>query len=61
MYGMERCNLKKLNKAEDQEHCEVSISNKFTALENSDGDVDIDKAWEIVKENIKISTKQIIV
>jgi hypothetical protein len=38
---MERFNLKKLNKVEDEEQYHVEISNKFTALENlKDTEVD---------------------
>ena len=37
---------------------QIEISNRFGALENlSDGE-DINRAWEIVKEIIKISAKE---
>jgi hypothetical protein len=36
----------------------VEISNRFTALENLDTEVDINKAWENIRENIKISAKK---
>jgi hypothetical protein len=48
---MERFNLKKLNEAEGI---------RFTALENSDDDVDINRAWETIRENINISAKESI-
>jgi hypothetical protein len=32
-------------------------SNRFAALENLDAEVDINRAWETVRENIKISAK----
>ncbi|PNF13747.1 hypothetical protein B7P43_G14087 [Cryptotermes secundus] len=54
---MERFNLKKLNKVDVKEQYRVEISNKFVALENSDTKVDVNKAWETVGENIKISAK----
>jgi hypothetical protein len=54
---MERFNLKKLNKLEDKEEYHVEISNRFTALENLDTEVDIKRAWETIRENIKISAK----
>jgi hypothetical protein len=50
---MERFNLKKVNKAEGNEQYCVEISNGFTALE-----ADIKRAWETVRENIKISVKE---
>jgi hypothetical protein len=34
------------------------MSNRLSALEILDDDVDINRAWETVKENIKISAKQ---
>jgi hypothetical protein len=37
---------------------QVEISNRFTTLENSDDDVDVNRAWEIIRENIKISVKK---
>jgi hypothetical protein len=36
----------------------VEIWNRFAALENIDTEVDVNKAWEIPRENIKISTKE---
>ena len=40
---------------------QIEISNRFGALENlSDGE-DINRAWEIVKEIIKISAKESLV
>jgi hypothetical protein len=35
-----------------------SISNRFAALENLDTEVDVNKAWETIRENIKISAKE---
>jgi hypothetical protein len=56
---MERFNLnKKLNKVEGKEQYCVEISNRFTAMENSDTEVDVNKAWETIRENIKISAKE---
>ncbi|PNF34910.1 hypothetical protein B7P43_G01414 [Cryptotermes secundus] len=49
---MERFNLKKLNKVEGKEQYRVEISNWFTTLENSDTDVDINKAWETLRSNL---------
>ncbi|PNF37844.1 hypothetical protein B7P43_G08371, partial [Cryptotermes secundus] len=63
---MERFNLKKLNKVEGKEEYCVEISNRFAALENSDTEVDVNKAWETnrenlifhIRENIKMSAKE---
>jgi hypothetical protein len=55
---MERFNLKKLNKVDGKEQYCVEISNRFAALENLDAGVDVNKAWETIRENIKISAKE---
>ena len=52
---MERFNLKKLNEVEGKEQYPVEISNRFAAWENLDTEVDINKGWETIRENIKIS------
>jgi hypothetical protein len=36
----------------------IEISNSFAALENLDTEVDVHKAWETIRENIKISAKE---
>jgi hypothetical protein len=43
---MEKSNLKKLNGAEGKEQCHVEISNRFTALENLDNKVEINRDSE---------------
>jgi hypothetical protein len=50
---VERFSLKKLNEVEGNEQCHAGISNRFTALENLDTEVDI-KGWE----NINILAKE---
>jgi hypothetical protein len=35
----------------------VTIKNKFAALENLDDNGDINKAWETIRENIRISAR----
>jgi hypothetical protein len=55
---METFNLKKLNEAEDKEQFRVEISNRFVALEILDPEVDKNRPWETIRENIKISTKE---
>jgi hypothetical protein len=41
---MERFNFKKLNE----------VSNKFAALEDLGAELEINSAWEMIRENIKI-------
>jgi flagellar biosynthesis component FlhA len=38
----------------------VTIKNKFAVLENLDDNGDINKAWETIRENIRISAKESI-
>jgi hypothetical protein len=40
----------KLNEVEGKEQYQVEISNRFAALENLDDDVDINRAWETIRE-----------
>jgi hypothetical protein len=54
---MERFSLKKLNEVEGKEQYCVEISNRYAALENLDAEVNVNKAWEPIRENIKISAK----
>jgi hypothetical protein len=57
---VERFNLKQLNEEEVKEQYQVTIKNKFAALENLDDIGDINRAWETIRENIRISAKEII-
>jgi hypothetical protein len=57
---MDRYNLKKLKEVQGKEQYHVEILNRFTFLENLDADVDINTAWETIRENIKISVKESI-
>jgi hypothetical protein len=41
-----------------QNQYRVQMSNTFGYLENLDTKVDINRAWEIIRENIKISAKE---
>jgi hypothetical protein len=47
----ERFNLKQLNEVDGKEEYCVEVSDKFAALEDLD-------AWEMIRENIKISAKE---
>jgi hypothetical protein len=54
---MHRFDLRKLNDAEVKEQYHVKITNRFAALENFDDNVDMNRAWENIRENIKTSAK----
>jgi hypothetical protein len=53
-----RFNLNKLNEVEDKEQYRVEVSNRFAVLEDLDAEVEINSAWEMIRENIKISAKE---
>jgi hypothetical protein len=55
---MQRFDLRKLNDAEVKEQYQVKITNRFAALENFDDNVEMNRAWENIRENIKISAKE---
>jgi hypothetical protein len=55
---MERFNLKKLNEVEGKKQYHVEVSNRFAALEGLDAEVEINSAWEMIRENRKISAKE---
>jgi hypothetical protein len=57
---VERLNLKQLNEKELKEQYQVTIRNKFAAQENVDDDGDINRAWDTIREKIKISAKESI-
>jgi hypothetical protein len=56
-FVMHRFYLKKLNDAKIKEQHQVKISNRFAASENLDDNVDINRGWENITENINISVK----
>jgi hypothetical protein len=43
---------------EGKEKYRVEVSNRFAALEDLDAEVEINSAWEMISENIKISAKE---
>jgi len=51
----ERFNLRKLNEMEVTKQYQTEITNRFAALENLSDDDDINRDWENIKENIKMS------
>jgi hypothetical protein len=57
-FHMERFSLKKLNQVEGKEKFSVEVSNRFAAFEDLDAEVEINSAWETIRENIIISAKE---
>jgi hypothetical protein len=55
---MLRFNLKKLNEVESVVQYLVEISNRFAALEDLKAEVEINSAWEMIRESTKISAKE---
>jgi hypothetical protein len=47
----------KVIKFKVKEQYQINISNRFAALENLNDSKDINRAWENIKENVKISAK----
>jgi len=52
-FERQRFKLRKFNEPEDRQQYQIEIINRFAALENSDDDEDINRAWENIKENIQ--------
>jgi len=50
--------LKKLRNVGVKDECPVKISTKLAAFENLDFNGDINRIWENIKENMKISEKK---
>jgi hypothetical protein len=46
-----------INDVEGKEQYRVEISNRFAALENLDTEVDVNKAWETIRADIKFLPK----
>jgi hypothetical protein len=57
-FDMQRFDLRKLNDAEVKKQYQVKITNRSAALENFDDNVDMNGAWENIRENIKTSAKE---
>jgi hypothetical protein len=56
---MQRFNLKKLNKVEGKEQFRVEVSHRFAALKDLDTEVEINSAWEMIRENTKFQPKRL--
>jgi hypothetical protein len=57
-FDMQRFDLRKLNDAEVKGQYQVKITNRFAALEKTDENVDMDRGWENITENMNISAKE---
>jgi hypothetical protein len=55
MFDAEKFNLRKLNELEVRKEYQIIISNTFAALENLSDSKDINRAWENIKGNIKMT------
>jgi 50S ribosomal subunit-associated GTPase HflX len=53
-----RFNVKNLNEVDVKEQYQVTIRNKFAVLENLEDSGDINRAWDNIRENIKISAQE---
>jgi hypothetical protein len=53
---MEKFNVKKLNEGKVKEQHQVTIRNKFAALEKESGN--ISRVWDSIRENIKLLAKE---
>jgi uncharacterized FlaG/YvyC family protein len=51
----ERFNLRKLNEVKVRKQYQIEIKNRFAASEKLIDSEDINRVWENIKENIKIS------
>jgi hypothetical protein len=58
---VESFNLRKLNEMEVRKKYRIKMSDRFAALENLNGNEEINRAWENIKENIKTSAKESLV
>jgi hypothetical protein len=58
-FNVERYNLRKLNELEVRKQYQIKISKRFAALDNLSDSEDINRAWENIQQNIKISNKKV--
>jgi hypothetical protein len=57
-FDWKRFNLGKLKELEVRKHYQIEITNRFATLEYLSDDEDINRACEIIEENIKTSAKE---
>jgi hypothetical protein len=56
-FDVERFNLKKVNDVDVREEHQIQISKRSAALESLNDTKDTNRAWENIKESIRISAK----
>jgi hypothetical protein len=54
---MEKFELRILNEVKFKVKCSAEISKRFQTSGDLDAEVEINSAWEIIRENIKMSAK----
>jgi len=54
----EKFNHRKLNELEVGKQYQIKFSKRYAALENLSDSKDINRVWEKIKDNIKISAKE---
>jgi hypothetical protein len=57
-FRVEWFSLKKLNQVEGKEQFRVEVSNRFAALEDLDAEVEINSAWETIREYKHFSQRE---
>ena len=57
-FDRQRFYLRKLNEPEVREHYQIQITNRFAAFENANDDEDVNRTWEIIKENMQTSAEE---
>jgi hypothetical protein len=56
-FHVERFNLKNLYDVEGKEQFFLEVSSRFADLEDFEAAVEVDSAWETIRENIKNSSR----
>ena len=56
-FHRQRFNFRKLNEPEVRKQYQIEFTNRFATLENLNDDEDVNRTWENIRENIKISAK----
>jgi hypothetical protein len=56
-FGLERCDLKKLDDVEVKEKYHIEFSSTYAGLDSLDQSFDINNAWKNVREDINSSAK----
>jgi hypothetical protein len=52
--------LKTINKVETKDKYHVEVSYKFEASRDLEAEMEINSAWKMIRQNIKISTKEVL-